>query len=265
MKNIRWVIQSNLLAERDIDLLSTACQLADVQYELVKVIPFDHELPKFTIDDKTNIYYGSTTLINNVYKQLDKPKGVFFNENFSIENYINKWGKFMLSSDAKITTFKEFIEDSKDMDPFYYWFIRPDADDKSFAGDVMSLERIRSWKDNMTKFDNVELNENTKIIVSEPYNITKEWRNYIVNGKVVTSSMYRKNFKLSKSSTDIPPEMIQFCEDRCKEYTPHDIFAMDIALCGGEYYIIECGCMNSVGLYLSDVNVLVDEISKFLE
>jgi hypothetical protein len=267
MKNVRWVIQSNLLSEKDIDLLTTACNNADVEYQLVKVIPFDTNLPDFIIDSKTNIYYGSTTLIKNVYEQLNKPPGVFFNNNFSIENYIEKWGDFMLNSDALVTTFKEFIDKTvptKIWRDDHQFFVRPDADDKSFAGDIMTLERIKNWKKNMTQFDNVELNENTKIIISEPYNLTKEWRNYIVNGKVVTSSLYRKNFVLSKSNTDIPLDMIEFCEARCKEYMPHNIFVMDIAKCGDEYYIIECGCMNSVGLYACDVNVLVNEISLTL-
>ena len=52
----------------------------------------------------------------------------------------------------------------------------------------------------------------------------------MIDGKVVTSSMYRKNFKLNKDGNDIPPDMIKFVEDRCKEYMPHKVFAMDIAL-----------------------------------
>ena len=262
MENIRWVIQKNLLSENDINKLSVACNNINVEYELIDVIPFDSILPTFTIDNKINIYYGSTSLINNVYKQLNKPIGIFFNENYSIENYIKHWGNYMLSSEAIITTFKEFSKQEHANDSL--WFIRPDADDKSFPGEILSFYTIKNWQNNMLKYDNVELNENTKIVISEPYNIKKEWRNYIINGKVITSSLYRKNFKLNKSNTDIPEDMINFVEDRCTEYTPHDIFVMDIALCGDEYYIIECGCMNSVGLYACDINLLIKEITKFV-
>ena len=90
------------------------------------------------------------------------------------------------------------------------------------------------------------------------------WGNYVIDGKVVTSSMYRKNFKLNKDGNDIPPDMIKFVEDRCKEYMPHKVFAMDIALCGGDYYIIECGCLNSVGLYHCDLTKLVEGLSNFV-
>ena len=79
--------------------------------------------------------------------------------------------------------------------------------------------------------------------------------------------MYRKNFKLHKDGNDIPPEMIKFVEDRCKEYMPHGIFAMDIAKCEGEheYYIIECGCMNSVGFYHCNIDTYVEKLTQWVE
>lgn len=263
MKNIRWIIQNNLIAENDLKQLQKACVDIGADFEEIIVVPFSSEIPKFTNDDKTNIYYGATTLINNIYQQFNNPKGVFFDDKtFSMENYLHVWGEHMLSSEAKKTTFKEFWTENHPDDSL--WFVRPDADDKSFNGEVRSFSEIKTFIENAMKVDNVILTEDTKIIVGPPYNIAKEWRNYIVNGKVVTSSLYRKNFKLKKDRDDAPAEMIKFVEDRCKEYMPHKIFAMDIALCGGDYYIIECGCLNSVGLYASDVYKIVKSVSEFI-
>jgi len=201
--------------------------------------------------------------MNNIYTQLNKPKGLFFDDKtFSMENYIKVWGKHMLNCDAKITSFKEFSKETHADDSL--WFVRPDADDKSFNGEVRSFKEIKSFIENAIKFDNVILTEDTKIVVGPPYNIKKEWRNYIVDGKVVTSSLYRKDFRLNKSRTDAPDDMIKFVEERCKEYMPHKIFAMDIALCGDEYYIIECGCLNSVGFYDADILKIVKSVSKFV-
>jgi hypothetical protein len=265
MKKARWVIQNNLTSENDFNVMTEACKELGIESEGILVIPFSPEIPEFTKDDKVNIYYGSTTLMYNIYHKMKQPVGLFFDEErFSMENYNKIWGDHMLNgpNDAKITTFKEFaLENHPENQEF---FIRPDADDKSFSGDVKTFAEIRSFIEGSTKFDNVILTENTKILVSTPYNITKEWRNYIVNGKVVTSSMYRKNFKLYKDGNDIPEDMIKFVEDRCKEYMPHKMFAMDIALCGGEYYIIECGCLNSVGLYHCDIKKLIAGVTDFL-
>lgn len=262
---VRWVIQNNLSAEGgDFHKMAKACEELGVAYEGIKVIPFSPDIPEHTKDDKINIYYGATTLMYNIYHQYNKPIGLFFDEErFSIEKYMNVWGKHMLNSEARVTTFKEFCKENHPDDELF--FTRPDADDKSFNGDVRTFAEMKDFFKNITLADNVNLTEDTKIIVSTPWNIKKEWRNYVVDGKVVTSSMYRKNFRLHKDGNDIPADMIKFVEDRCKEYTPHACFAMDIALCGDEYYIIECGCLNSVGLYHSDVKKMIEAVTKYVE
>jgi hypothetical protein len=263
MKNIRWIIQNNLIAENDLKEIQNSCKDMNVEFEEILVVPFSPEIPDFTKDDKTNIYYGSTTLMYNIYNQFNKPPGLFFDEQtFSMENYLNVWKEHMLNFEAKVTTFKEFAKENHPDDSL--WFIRPDADDKSFNGDVRSFIDIKNFIDNSVKFDNVILTEDTKIIVGPPFNIRKEWRNYVVDGKVVASSLYRKDFRLNKSRTDVPEDMVKFVEDRCKEYMPHKIFAMDIALCGDEYYIIECGCLNSVGFYAADISKIVKSVSEFM-
>jgi hypothetical protein len=100
MNNIRWVIQNNLIAENELKEIQNTCKSIGVEYEEVLVV-FSSEL-QFTIDEKENIYYGSTTFMNNIYKLLDKPKGLFYNhETFLMSNYIDKWGEYMLNCDAQ--------------------------------------------------------------------------------------------------------------------------------------------------------------------
>lgn len=264
MRDIRWVIQSNLISEDDYNRMSEICKEIGVESEGITVIPFSPVIPDFTNDEKTNIYYGSTTLMYNLYHQRNKPVGLFFDEDtFTMENYLNRYKEHMLTSDGKITTFKEFSVENHSGDSL--WFMRPNADDKSFNGVVKTFSEAKNFIQNSIKYDNVILTEDTKILVGSPWNIEKEWRNYIVDGRVITSSLYQKNFRLKKDGNDIPQDMINFVEDRCKEYVPHAIFAMDIALCGGEYYIIECGCLNSVGLYHSDVKKMIVAVTNWIK
>jgi predicted nucleic acid-binding Zn ribbon protein len=166
------VIQSNI-AENEHQKLQNAFKELGIEFEEVFIIPFSGEIPKFTIDKKTNIYYGAISFINNIIEKYD-PVGVFFNETtFSMENYMRKWGENMLSYGAKSTTLGEFCKENHSDEELF--FIRPDADDKSFVGDVRKFEDIKNWNNNLQKCDNVQLNENTKIIVGEAYNIKYEW------------------------------------------------------------------------------------------
>jgi hypothetical protein len=265
MKNtdkVRWVIQNNLIAENDLNQLQEACKDIGTDIEEVLIVPFTNTLPKFTPGDN-NVYYGSTTFMNNVYKNLN-PKGLFYDDKeYTMENYINQWGDHMLSSEARFVTIDEFLLEENDPDG--NWFIRPNGDGKEFDGQVAKFKNIQSWMNRVMQYD-VNLDGNSIILVGPAYNIYKEWRNYVVGGEIVTSSMYRKDFKLSKSSTDIPEEMLAFARERMKEYMPHENFAMDIcSLHDGTYYIIECGCLNSVGFYHADISKIVTSVTKWME
>ena len=267
MKKARWIIQDSNYSNKDRQQIAIACAKLDLPCVEIAVIPFAKELPKFPIDEQhENIYYGSTTMMDRIYEQQDQALGLFYDSTtFSMENYLKQWGTYMLSSEAFFTTFEAFS--AKDYPLEQEFFLRPDADSKAFAGIVLKFGAIQDWYQRLTKDDTYGLGPDTKIMAGPAYHIEKEWRNYIVNGKVVTSSAYRKNFQLYKSASDIPPEMIAFVEARCKEYQPHDVFAMDVAKCSGthEYYIIECGCMNSVGFYSADIFEYVKALSAYVE
>lgn len=269
MKKARWIIQDNLIAENDRNQFQEACDKLGVEHVEVTVVPFSEELPEFPVDDEyENIYYGSTTFMNNLYKQLNKPVGLFYDhETFSMENYISKWGEYMLNCDAKIMTVKEFIR-MEDVNHGEIMFLRPDGDGKEFDGQSGEVEELKSMVKRMMKYES-PMTMDSKIILGPAYNIKREWRNYIVNGKVVTNSRYRNNFRLSKSADDIPEDMIKFVEERCKEYKPHDVFAMDIAEVKDDdeykYYIIECGCMNSVGFYHADIHKYTEAVTDYIQ
>jgi len=266
MNNVRWVFQNNLIAENDLNQMQEAFNELGVDNEEILVVPFSEELPDFTKDDKTNIYYGSTTLMNNIYEQLDKPKGLFYNhETYTMENYIKQWGEHMLSEGAEIMTVAEFLDNDRTSPPIKL-FVRPNGDGKEFDGTVDDEYKLMDMIQRMMEYEG-PLNMDSKILVGPAYNIHREWRNYIVGGEVVTSSRYRNNFNLSKSSTDIPKEMLTFVEERCKEYMPHENFAMDIAEVTHDdgdkhFYIIECGCLNSVGFYSADIKKLIKAITE---
>ena len=273
MKKVRWIIQDNLIAENDRNQFHQACDELGIAHSEVKVIPFSDELPEFPVDDEyENIYYGSTSFINNIYEKFDAPVGLFYDhETFSMENYIGQWGKYMLNADAHVLTIENFLKRPMiwQIHPIIgIYFIRPDGDGKEFDGQTGKYEELKEMIERMMKYE-TPLTMESKVLVGPAYNIHREWRNYVVDGKVVTSSRYRKNFRLSKSAEDIPEDMTKFVEDRCKEYQPHDVFAMDIAEVkdDGEmkYFIIECGCMNSVGFYHADIKKYVQALTNYIE
>lgn len=255
MKTIRWIIQNNLINPITFQKIKLACK--DYLFYPIQIIPFSNELPFFpTSNNLIDIYYGSTTFIYNLWNsEFKNSLGLFFNPNiFTIENYISKWKNRMLNIEAKITTFEKFTKEGHDKKS--EWFIRPNSDSKFFAGNCLTFEEIKDWYSQISNF------ELENIIVGPKYHIDKEWRLVIVNGKVITSCLYRENFKLTIDRNNKPKDLIKFAEECCKIYQPAKVFVMDIALWQDQYKIIECNCFNMSGFYDCDLQVIVDEVSK---
>lgn len=257
--NIQWAVQNNLTDENTLSDLKKSCENIGVDYVVVEIIPFTTTLPVFP-KEKKSIFYGSTTFNNLVYADHNLNKGLFFNENYSMENYFERYGEYMLNYGAKITTFEDVIK--MNYEPDKILFIRPNDDTKSFVGNTILFKDIDEWYKTLKVFENTNLGLDTKIIVAEPFNIKSEWRLWIVNKKVIASSKYREYFRLKKQE-GCPSEVIEFAEQRCNQYTPHDVFVMDIGLCGDEYYIIECGCMNAAGFYKANIQNIVSSVTEY--
>ncbi len=263
-KNIGWVVQQNFSSDRYVyDKFKNIFDTHKIEHDFINVIPFDTNLPEFN-KERINIFYGSITTVNTAYKDVALRPGIFFDpDTFKMDNYIDKWGKLMLNCDAKILTLKEVSQ--LEGDPETLFFIRPNDDSKSFAGQIMKQGELKIWRDKIFACNTDQINDETVVLLGEPYKINKEWRTFVVNGKVVASSRYMKNNRLNKDGNDAPEEMIAFCEKACHIYTPHDVFVMDIAETGGDYYILECGCMNSVGFYEADMEKIVLSLNDYMK
>ena len=266
---IRLVMQNNLISENDLGQVQQACKEAGTEVQEIKVVPFSEDIPEFTYNRK-NLYYGSTTLMYNIYNQLRNPIGLFYDhEKYLMSEYLHIWGKRMLNSDATVMSVGSFIKDWLMMLPPRAWgdtlFVRPNGDGKEFDGQVGTYLEIKTMLERYMEYDN-RLDSESKIVIGPAYDIHKEWRLYIVGGEIITSSRYRKDFQLSKSRDDAPEEMLQFARECFEIHMPHENFAMDIASThDGEYYIIECGCLNSVGFYHADINKLFKAIVVWME
>lgn len=257
---LKWVIQKNLIKTKVLQDFRDAFNQLDIDHEEVEVIPFSNELPLIT-PSQFNIFYGSTTLMLNAYTNQNYKLGVFYNpDKFSVSAYLKEWGKKMLNSDGQTLPFKEFITTLVSTKPA--WFLRPNADDKSFAGMIMQTEDIIEWYNKVLTIDNPKLNENTLIFVSETKSIYKEWRNFIVDGKVIDSSRYMLNGELRISKEDCPNEMIDFVNHSASIYSPHDIFVMDVAQTSEGFKIIECNCFNGTGFYGHNIKTIVGSITE---
>lgn len=128
----------------------------------------------------------------------------------------------------------------------------------------MNFAQIQEWTTRLEAADDVALNLDTPVLFGSPKTLTKEWRAFIVDGKVISASRYQLQGEPSLSAEDVPAGLVTFVEERCAEYQPHPIFVMDVALVDGNYFIIECNCFNGSGFYHCDIQQIVAAVTAFM-
>ncbi|PCH82228.1 MAG: hypothetical protein COB90_02185 [Hyphomicrobiales bacterium] len=260
MDKILWVVHDNLGNEHEFSQLKSAFNKYEIPFHAFHHVPFSDELPQ-VIWDGPVIAYGATRFIENVFKEGAWSPGAFFDDKaFSMSSYNKHYGEHSLNYKSECSTIEIFSKREHDSDQLF--FVRPQGDHKEFAGDVVEFGKISKWFRKVS-IGNYILRGDTPIIVSKPKNLGREWRLFIVEGRVSTGSQYRHNHRLSQDP-HIPKTVIEFAELMTRKWSPADVFAMDVCEHDGGLKIIELNCFNSSGFYLSNIEKLVFDVSQFI-
>lgn len=259
---IKWIIQKTLAGEKTLDDLINAIEKSGSIYELIDLAPFSNEIVYKNIDDNKPIIYGSTTFMLLASQNNYLKTGVFFDKDkFLISEYINHWEHKVLNSDSLIVKAGDLNNLSLNSDRDI--FVRPNEDTKALTGSIMKISELKNRINNVIN-ENPYISDDTKLVLSSIKEIHKEWRNFIVNKKVISSCRYRHLGELSIDRNDTPEDMINFTENLCDIFTPHDVFVMDICEYRGKYFVVECNCFNGSGVYDNDLLKIVKEVNSYV-
>lgn len=253
---MHWAIQTNVINEGERKAVFQALEALGYSHEGFTAIPFSEDLPN--ILEPQTVFYGSTTVISNIYLKNKWNPGTFFTENFDYRVWSNKYK--ILNSDHELLKLRD-IEEKHFYGPEKIAFVRPVLDLKEFAGTVIEWSKFEDWK---SKLMNLELLLDCECIVAQPFGIAKEWRTFVVDGKVVGASQYREYMRTSKAP-GCPDEVTAFVQEQASIFSPHPIFVMDVGLSGDDLYVIEVGCFNSAGFYKARLEPVFEAIQGFCE
>lgn len=259
-----WVIQENTYNEAGMNELIETLERADIPHSLHKVVPFVGDIVPDVNPDDNVIVMGSYSL-RHIAKRKGWVPGSFDLGDLTYQDHIDWWGTHMLNWDSIFCSFKEA------MDHINYnyinddFFIRPVVDSKNFAGTVMNKEEFSEWWEKVVVLeedDGSNLRGSTEIMISPIMNILREYRNWVVDGKVITSSLYKIGNKVQYSDV-VDDDIINFAQDMVDSWQPNRAFVIDIALLeNGEKKIVETNTFNAAGLYAANIGKLVDAIER---
>jgi hypothetical protein len=256
-----WLVQTNTGFVSDQNSLVAALKAENAAFKHVKCQPFTNNVqglpPKYRTMPVT--LFGSVNFIR--WGQKKQLPGVWWNDNFSFTVQRAVYGDEMLNAEAEIHPFggiPRFIGDR---------FIRPVDDGKAFAGDIIGSDRLVEWQDRIRYLNSTQLLPQTPVLIAPIKSIFREYRFFVVGGRVVTGSLYNEDNKLIKralSAQDDPA--VAYAQRMVDQWKPDQAFVIDVAVLNDleTMKIIEFNNINACGLYAADVRALVRAVNELL-
>jgi hypothetical protein len=138
-------------------------------------------------------------------------------------------------------------------------FIKP-VRVKAFTGMVIEPEKADhdNWLIEQSEMDGGEL-----LVMSPVHKIEREWRFFVLEGEVITGSVYRKDGYRAQR-WPVSPDAWAAARRAVKEWMPSQNIVIDLARTwDGEYKVIEFNSISSSGFYNSDVKLLVERMEAY--
>lgn len=271
---MHWLLQQNALTSELglFDIITRTLDAGGVPWTPVRALSFTDkivavdedvngkeldDIPELPIDISGPIMvYGSYTLALIAAKK-DWTPGAFVNDNFTHDALAEGWGKErMLNGDAVVCRLDELAGAMHGRENV---FLRPFEDTKSFSGMVQGHDEALWWAEKAVKAKGPMLNASTQIVVASTRSIQAEYRLFVVDGRIVTSSLYKLGQRVI--SDKYTPQAVLDYAKRCIElWVPDRAFVLDIAETPEGLAIIEVNNINSSGVYAADLSRLIQEL-----
>jgi hypothetical protein len=274
-----WVVQNNLYNEAGYVRFIEALDRFSSNYIVVKPVPFfdlllpdDFDSATMSVEDTKEVEIDGSQLIvvmgahylSKIAKQRGWLPGTFHNENFDFNIWREGYGRDNILNYDSIVGTLETIQNTFEDDNI---FVRPLHDTKSFAGNVMTKEAFEAWRDKVRNYpyqDEQKINMNLEVVISSPKVIYSEYRFFIVNGKIVTQSLYRRGGKLI-SDDNVDERVINFVRYMIQVWEPSVAYVLDVAETPDGFKVIEINTFNSSGFYACDVQKIVIAIEDLVK
>lgn len=263
-----WVLQSNMQEDHYLQqrAMIEACQGLSLQWSSIPVLPYEKTLRRANWDGPS-VYYGSTKMVRLASQDHSTQDPIFYNETtFKPSVWGAALGEQWLNHGSTFMTVGEFLDDLKSIEHFDLTvpdrppeiFIRPDADLKTFTGQVLDYRAAPN------RLAHVPLD--TPMLLNMTREILFETRCWMVEGKVIAAVTYREFSKRSiKPHLVIPEVLSNYAEEAAKLITPAGVFVMDIAGTHKGLRVIEINSFHASGFYSTEMVLpVVRDVSNYV-
>lgn len=255
---MQWVLQEY----EDTHKLGEVLERMGLDVSFHKVVPFVGELmPAPIFADKNQVIMFGSYSMRHYARTHGLTPGVF-----ELRPFFNEiaWHPFLLNGphNSRVTTVRELA--NLPLDGTLY-FIRPVDDSKEIAGTVMDVNELEYLARTVNSLNPDEyirgsMTPDTEVMLSEPVNIQREWRLWVVNDRVVTFSLYKMGTKVIYKD-EIDQDVLDFATKVIAANPNYSrAYVLDICRSHEQLFILETNCMNAAGFYAADLQKLVEAL-----
>ena len=264
---MHYIVQKNLFNEEGHAKLINCLERFKIPYELVDVKPFVKEGDEITlydgtvvrvteevvfVTDRKDVFIFGSLKLARLSKKYGWNPGALITPNHDYEVYSKYYKENLLNYDSKIVRLGDDFEWEYDE-----LFIRPTLDTKIFTGKVFNK---KEWKETRNRmFDKgyvTSATDDSLIQIAKPKNITQEVRVWVVDGKIVTQSTYRRGTFLVYDSI-VGEDALVFAQKMIDKFQLAKTFVIDVCLTENQWKVIECGSTSCAGFYDADMQKII--------
>ncbi|TLX16086.1 ATP-grasp domain-containing protein [Rhizobium sp. MHM7A] len=252
---MQWILQE----DKDNTDLAEMLDRMGIAYSVHSKLR-DVAVPEPVIDDPNRVivfgYYSAQAFA----RDRGYSPGVFELRPYVLEQ---AWQPYLLNPRDAATFVKVRDIGDRVSDDDRRYFVRPVEDSKTMSGVVLTGKEVRAKAADVMglppeRLVPGRLEPETELSLSVPVTIQKEWRVWVVSGKVVTWSLYKMagqmvvRREIDQDALDFVSAMVEINPDYSNAYV------IDVCRTEDGLRIIETNCINFSGYYDADLQKLID-------
>lgn len=273
-----WVVQSNLHREEGHARLLAALRRAGSQFAEVQVLPFIDKLVPADVNvagqdaeslpslmlplavTKAPVFVMGSYKLARIARGCSWTGPGAFLEGLKYTEWAEGWGhENLLNAGAQVMPFCAAHLASVGREVF----VRPVADSKEFAGRVFSRGAFYRWIKEAEQEGSQHVPPDTEVLVAKVVrDIHSETRFWVVDGNVVTWSLYKRGGKAFQSE-DVDPGVVAFARALATRWCPSPAFVVDVAVTDDGPKVVEANCLSAAGFYAGDMQKLVFALEDY--
>jgi hypothetical protein len=251
-----WVVQSEMRETGGDLALRELLARWGIPHSYHKVVPIIGELRPDVNPEGNVIVIGSYSM-RHVAKAKGWVPGCFDVGHITHDDYVAQWGSALLNASARVCRFEDtpkYIMDEL--------FVRPTTDSKAFTGQTYTRAEFMCWYEKIMALNDpgAFVLPATEVIIAPIKDITHEYRCWIVDGRVVTSSLYKRGERQHQVLEEgrVDERIIAYANQfAAGTWQPSRAYVLDVCLWSDQLRVLEVNTLNSSGFYAADISELV--------